>query len=193
MRPTKTQRKCSSTNTIGILPSNCYDTRHRSLDCRDRQTYQYSSEDSVTLIPSILVEKPIAEMATVLKPLETMYKEDLDDDSFMTELKQWYLKWKNERDTHGIQALPKSLAFTLPRCSSYFNNIQILLRILCTLPVTSCSAERSFSALKRVKTNIRSTMTNHRLTSLTLLHIHHDIPVDISEVIDEFAAKYPRP
>ncbi len=146
----------------------------------------------LNLIPSILVQKPRAEILTVLKPLETMYKEDLHDDSFMTELSQWYLKWKNERDTHGTQALPKSLAFTLPKCSSYFANIQILLRILCTLPVTSCSAERSFRALKRVKTNIRSSMTNHRLTSLTLLHFHHDIQVDISQVIDEFSRRQPR-
>lgn len=110
----------------------------------------------------------------------------------MTELSQWHLKWKSESETHGVQALPKSLAFTVPQCSSYFSNTQILLRIVCTLPVTSCSSERYFSALKRVKTNIRSTMTNQRLTSLTLLHIHHDIPVDIAKAIDKFARKYPR-
>ena len=28
-------------------------------------------------------------------------------------------------------------------------------------------------------------MTNEHLTSLTLLHVHQDIPVDISEMIDE--------
>ena len=119
-----------------------------------------------------------------------MYTSVLQDDSFKPELHQWYLKWKKE-DTHGIQALPNTLAFTLPHCSSYFANIQILLRILYTLPVTSCSSERSFSALKRIKTNIRSSMTNDRLTSLTLLHIHHDIAVDIPQVI-QFARRHPR-
>lgn len=146
----------------------------------------------LNLIPSIMAQKPLNEVQKLLKPLEELYKEDLEDDSFMSELSQWYLKWKSESETHGVQALPKSLAFTVPQCSSYFSNTQILLRILCTLPVTSCSSERSFSALKRVKTNIRSTMTNQRLTSLTLLHVHHDIPVDIDKAIDDFARKYPR-
>ena len=139
-----------------------------------------------------MVRKPIDEVQKVLKPLEALYAGDLHDESFTTELSQWYLKWKSECDTLGEKALPKSLAFTLPRCSSYFANIQILLRILCTLPVTSCSSERSFSALKQIKSDIRSTMTNQCLTSLTLLHVHHDIPVDISKAIDDFAMKYPR-
>ena len=56
----------------------------------------------------------------------------------MTELGQWYLQWKSEKETHsGEQALPRCLVFAVPQYSSYFSNLQILLRILCTLPVTS--------------------------------------------------------
>ena len=46
------------------------------------------------------------------------------------------------------------------------------------------SSERSFSALKRIKTSIGSSMGNERLTALTLLHIHRDVEIDV-EVIDE--------
>lgn len=35
-------------------------------------------------------------------------------------------------------------------------------------------AERSFSAVKRIKTPLRNTMTNVRLTALALIHIHKD-------------------
>ncbi len=66
------------------------------------------------------------------------------------------------------------------------------LKILCTLPVTSCSAERSFSGLKRIKTPFRSSMTNTRLTGLTLLQIHRDIPIDVEAAIDQFARMHPR-
>ena len=113
----------------------------------------------------------------------------------MTELGQWYLKWKSEKETHGEQALPKSLAFTLPQCSSYFSNLhcQILLCILCTLPVTFCSSKRSIlKCSKADQNNIRSTMNNQRLSSLTLLHVYQDILIDIFKAIDEFARKYPR-
>ena len=144
------------------------------------------------LIPSILVTKPFTEINELLMPLQVLYADDLEEDMIMSELHSWYLKWKEEKEKHGIEALPRTLAFTLPHSSLYYANINILLRILCTLPVTSCSSERSFSALKRTKTPIRSTMTNERLTSLTLLHVHQDIPVDISEVIDEFSRSYPR-
>ena len=121
-----------------------------------------------------------------------MYADDLKDGSFTSELHQWYLKWESVRNDHGLDALPTSLSHTLPHASSYYANIGILLRILCTLPVTSCSFERSFSALKRIKTFLRSSMGNERLTALTLLHIHRDIEIDIPEVIDEFARRYPR-
>ena len=39
---------------------------------------------------------------------------------------------------------------------------------LATIPATSCSAERSFSGLRRVKT-LRSTMGQERLSSISLL------------------------
>ena len=50
----------------------------------------------------------------------------------------------------------------------------------------------SFSAMKRIKTAVRSSMVTKRLTGLTLLHIHRDIPLEISDVIDEFARRHPR-
>ena len=67
-----------------------------------------------------------------------------------------------------------------------------LITVLCTLPVTSCSAERSFSDLKRIKSILRSSMTNERLSGLTLLYMHQDIPIDIEEVIEEFSRRHPR-
>ena len=79
-----------------------------------------------------------------------------------------------------------------PITGSIFAEKAKVLCILCTLPVTSCSSERSFSGLKRIKTALRSNMGNQRLTGLSLLHLHHDIPVDTSAVIDDFSCRYPR-
>ena len=145
------------------------------------------------LVPSILVTKSLAEATRELAVVGSMYNDDLPNpSSLQSETHTWHLKWTQERDNHGDRALPKSLAFTLPHAGSLFPNIRELLCILCTLPVTSCSAERSFSGLKRIKTSIRSTMGNKRLTALSLLHIHRNIPIDIPEVIQEFIRLYPR-
>ena len=43
-------------------------------------------------------------------------------------------------------------------------NIVTLLRIFCTLPVSTCTAERAFSAMKLLKNYLRNTMTDDRLT-----------------------------
>ena len=43
-----------------------------------------------------------------------------------------------------------------------------------------------------IKTALRSTMGNERLTSLALLHLHRDIEINIPQVINEFARLYPR-
>ena len=59
---------------------------------------------------------------------------------------------------------------------------------LLTMPVTSATAERSFSALKRIKTYLRSTMVEDRLNGLFLMHVHPEIPLNFDQAINTFAA-----
>ena len=70
-----------------------------------------------------------------------------------------------------------------------FPNLWVALRILLTLPVSVASGERSFSKLKIIKNYLRSSMTDERLTSLSILSIERDVSesVDFSGVISEFA------
>ena len=67
------------------------------------------------------------------------------------------------------------------------------LRILSVIPATSCSAERSFSSLRRLKSYLRSTMGQERLSSLALLHIEREyvnkvMSEDINKLIDTFGS-----
>lgn len=68
-------------------------------------------------------------------------------------------------------------------------NIGISLRMLLSTPASNCSAERSFSALKRIKNYLRSNIEDKRLNSLAVLYIESEImqAVDYSEVIQTFA------
>ena len=61
-----------------------------------------------------------------------------------------------------------------------------LVYIMLTMPVTSTTAERSFSVLRRLKTYVRTTMNNDRLSSLALMHIHRDFSVDLVKVMEKF-------
>ena len=91
------------------------------------------------------------------------------------------------------KGVPSNISTTLREKTPEFspNNIFSLLTTLAVLPVTSCEAERCISCLRRLKTYLRSSIGQDRLTGLALLHIH-DIPIDIDQVIEEFALLYPR-
>ena len=47
-----------------------------------------------------------------------------------------------------------------------------LFQLLDILPATNATSERSFSALRRIKSYLRSTMTQARLNHLMILHYH---------------------
>ena len=127
------------------------------------------------------------------KGLSDLYEGDLPSPECLeSELHSWKMKRRKELEDHGESSLPTTLIQTLRHVSSMYPNIAAIAKIICTLPVTTCTAERSFSSLKRSKTAFRSTMTNTRLTGLTLLHVHRDIPIDLEAAIDTFARMHPR-
>ena len=75
-----------------------------------------------------------------------------------------------------------------------YPNLWTALRVSLTLPVTVASAERSFSKLKLIKTYLRSTMSQERLSGLAVISINHQLANQISydDIIDDFASKKAR-
>ena len=57
-----------------------------------------------------------------------------------------------------------------------------LLKIFYTIPVTTSSAERTFSALRCLMTYLQSTMSQPRLNHMMLLYIHKDKTDGIDDV-----------
>ena len=89
-----------------------------------------------------------------------------------SELDIWYeCKIQNnvENNIESIHSL-----FACKNLREVFPNLLTLLSIFLTVPATSCESERFFSVLKRLKSCLRSTISQTRLSSLTLLHIHSD-------------------
>ncbi|ESO12395.1 hypothetical protein HELRODRAFT_62880, partial [Helobdella robusta] len=56
-----------------------------------------------------------------------------------------------------------------------------------TLPVSTATAERSFSSMKRIKSYLRNSTSGKRLNGLALLSIHKEITVNPQEVMDKFS------
>ena len=75
--------------------------------------------------------------------------------------------------------------------------LEKILKIFAVIPATTCTAERSFSGLRRMKTYLRSTMGQEKLQSLALLNIERIyankvLENDIDNVIDTFARRNKR-
>ena len=72
-----------------------------------------------------------------------------------------------------------------------FPNLEIAFRMFLSTAATNCSAERSFSLLKRLKNYLRSSKSQDRVKSLAVLHMNSDITkqLDYEDVIDDFATK----
>ena len=89
-----------------------------------------------------------------------------------------------------ISSLAEFVYYLFSRQPSY-ETLRELVQIALTIAVTSAEGERSFSALKRVKTRLRSTMTEDRLYDLSVLSIEKELAqaIVLTDIIDKFDAK----
>ena len=135
-------------------------------------SHQKTALQGLHLVPLLFVKESLATVPNKVLEVGQLYEVDLPS---VSALKSELHSCVHQMKVHGEKgraALPSSLATTLPKISNFYSNIKALIMVLCTLPVTSCSAERSFSGPKRIKSVFRSGITNERLLGLALLHMH---------------------
>ena len=71
-----------------------------------------------------------------------------------------------------------------------YPNIYRALAILLTMPVSTATAERSFSTMRMLKPYLRSTMLTNRLTRLALMNVYRNtFTVVLNKAVDMFARK----
>ena len=101
------------------------------------------------------------------------------------QLKVWEHIWAENSE----KFVPETAIDSLAECNEdLMPALFQLLKILATLPITTATSERSFSTLKRVKTYLRNTMGEERLTGLALISIHgRSIDMDPNDIINEMA------
>ena len=95
--------------------------------------------------------------------------------------------------THSNVVVSEILAF-FQQCSlgqlELMSQVSKLVKLLLVMPATNASSERSFGAVRRVKTYLRSTMSQRRLNHLILLHVHKDHidGLNLLDVANDFIA-----
>jgi hypothetical protein len=93
-------------------------------------------------------------------------------------------------DAHSVADVVAQLRSKSSDLRLLFDEVEHLLNILLVVPASSATAERSFSALRRLKTYLRATMKQERLNHLTVLHVHQDRldAVDLNKLKVDFAS-----
>ena len=126
------------------------------------------------LVLSVIHTDDIEE--SMISSVYTFYKNDLSSvDDLQFELQMLQRLVKSEKSPvvtitgfiSMYKLLTKEVREMLP-------NITRLVTILLVVGVSGASAERSFSVLRRLKTRLRSTMTQARMTQLSILAIEKE-------------------
>ena len=65
------------------------------------------------------------------------------------------------------------------------SQVCLAVQLILVMPATNATSERSFSALCRVKSYLRSTMGQQRLNNLMVLHVHKDL-LNLVDVANDY-------
>ena len=70
------------------------------------------------------------------------------------------------------------------------SEVYCLIQIFLSIPVTTATAEWTFSSLKWLKTFFRSTMTQPRLNTFMLMYVHRDLTesMDLTYIAKSFVS-----
>ena len=101
---------------------------------------------------------------------------------FENEVSMWTIAIAEIQSEDRNKNLLSACTFAEKNCA-YYPNIHTILLLLLSLPVGSCSCERSFSSLRRLKTWCRNSMSDDRLTSLAAGYINQERTPNAHEVL----------
>ena len=130
------------------------------LGCSDRFLAQY-------FIPSNLSQLSDNRITEVYEA----FKDDIPVSAavYHNEVKRWVTRCSLEDPEHVPSSLQATLHVINP---DLYPNIFTALSVLISMSVSTASAERSFSVMRRLKSYLRSRMSTERLSGITMLYVH---------------------
>ncbi|KAG8451639.1 hypothetical protein GDO86_003726 [Hymenochirus boettgeri] len=117
--------------------------------------------------------------------LKQHYQNDLED-TFTEE----FIQFSSLTSQESLKSPMAMLQFIITHdLQQTFPNVETMLRVFLCMPVANASGERSFSCLKRIKNERRTTMGQDRLSALSLLAVESDLvrQLNFDDIVDTFA------
>ena len=130
-----------------------------------------------------------------LLAVSTFYEDDFNLSNLRTQLQIFGVQGSS------LQSSSQAAKLTIFDVKSYFlslspgqmallSEVKRLLQLILVMPATNATSERSFSALRRVKNYLRTTMGQERLNHLMILYVHKSRAdsLDLKEIFNNFVA-----
>ena len=165
------------------------DTCVTQINTRFADFHEYASKFAL-LSPKVFMALTNQQRRSQLGVLAKIYNMDIDEHDIQAEFQVMVEHCQTLVDDIKT-ATPHQLFVKLVNTGlqDAYPNICTLYRIFLTLPVTSTTVERSMSKLKLIKSYLRSTMGENRLSMLALISIEKDLTdsMNFNDVINTFA------
>ena len=128
-----------------------------------------------------------------LKMVEKHFKNDYDEESLIAELQLLPTIFEEERPPINLEDVVKVIKSFAPEKRQLIQNVVTVIKIILTNGATSATPERSFSMLRRIKTWLRSRMSQKSLNSLSIMYDNKDLldNVLLIDVANEFVGLQP--
>ena len=101
------------------------------------------------------------------------YGSDFDPDLLETQLISFSALFSDSKNITFTEILKVMKGLTTGHKALY-SQVIILVKLILVMPATNAVSERSFSALRRIKTFLWATMHQQRLNSIMILNVHQD-------------------
>lgn len=149
--------------------------------------------DKIANIFSFLINLDISELQITenVNVLLKHYPEDVDD-NLTREIKHFHRYIKHsyyESERRDFNHLDLYQIIRKEKVDIVFPNVETILRLFLSLMVTNCSGERSFSRLKLIKNELRTTMLQEKLSALSIMCLESDKlrQLTFNDIIEDFA------
>ena len=151
----------------------------------DQPGYRVYSEVEQLLLKACKQENFESELKSVC----SFYRDDFNPPLLCSQLHTFGVDFSKE-GTRNVTILDVRDYFVSLSCAQrvLLSQVSRLLQLLIIMPATNATSERSFSALRRVKSYLRATMLQQRLNSLLILHIHKEATekLNLRNIASEF-------
>jgi hypothetical protein len=177
--------------------------------CLAKEYYRQHYYEAIDMIITCITDRFDQPGYRVYSEVEQLLLKACKKDDFDSELKSVCSFYKD--DFNPPLLCPQLHTFSVDFCKEGTQNVNIfdirdyfvslssaqrvllsqvsrLLQLLIIMPATNATSERSFSALRRVKNYLRTTMLQQRLNNLLVLHVHKECTdhLDLRSTATEF-------